>query len=128
MEDSEQPTDDARDEAAERSLNEDLRQLAEDARVLAEAELAYQKSRASYAGKQAPKIAIAAIVALVFLYFAVMAAIMGTIIALAPLLTQWGAMGAVAGGLLLLTLIFAGLALLRVKRLKKVIGPKEREA
>jgi len=85
----------------ERSLVDDLRQLATDARALAQAEAAYQKSRAAFAGEQAKRIAILGVLAAVLLFFALMALTVGLVIALAPLLTAWGATAAVCGGLLL---------------------------
>ncbi len=93
------------DAAAERSLAQDLRQLVDDGRALAEAELAYQKSRAALAGSHARTIAILAGLAAALMFCALLALTVGLVWSLTPLLTAWGATGAVAGGLLL-----AGLA------------------
>jgi hypothetical protein len=109
-------------EARQRSLNEDLHQLAQDARAYAEAEFQFQKSRAAYAASASKNIAIYAVAALVLVFFAVMALVVGLVIALAPLITAWGSTAVV-------TLALLGLAvflLLRAKRnaslLMKVFG------
>ncbi|GGC20064.1 hypothetical protein GCM10011371_04700 [Novosphingobium marinum] len=115
------------DEAKERSLNEDVRQLAQDARVLAEAELAYQKSRASYAGQEAKGIAILGASALVLLFFATMALVVGLVLALAPILTAWGSTAVVTGALLLLTAICGLSAAGKYKRMMAMISDKKAE-
>ncbi len=102
-------------------MPDDIRQLATDARALAEAEFAYQKARAAFAGNEAKRIAILGAFAAVFVYFALMALIMGTVIALGPVLGLWGATAAVTGGLLLAVLICAALILMRIKRMKTVL-------
>ncbi|VWX52086.1 phage holin family protein [Novosphingobium sp. 9U] len=99
-------------EARERSLNEDLHQLAQDARTYAEAELQFQKSRAAFAASASKNIVIYAVAALVLVFFAVMALVVGLVIALAPIITAWGSTA-------LVTLVLLGLAvflLLRAKR------------
>jgi hypothetical protein len=77
-------------EARERSLNEDLHQLAQDARAYAEAEFAFQKSRAAFAASEAKNIVLFAVLAVVLAFFALMALVVGLVIALAPLITAWG--------------------------------------
>jgi len=99
-------------EARERSLNDDLRQLGQDARAYAEAELQFQKSRAAFAASASRSIVIYGVAALVLVFFAVMALVVGLVIALAPWLTPWGSTA-------LVTLVLLGLAvflLLRAKR------------
>lgn len=86
---------------AEPSLVEDLRQLAADGRTLLEAELAYQKSRAAFAGQAAKSVAGWGALALALVFFALMALVVGLLLALTPLLGGWGAMGAVTIGLLI---------------------------
>ncbi|MCK9544238.1 MAG: phage holin family protein [Novosphingobium sp.] len=95
------------DDARERSLVEDLRKLAGDGRAFAEAEIAYQRARVAYAGAAARPIAALGALALCFVFFALMAATVGSVIALAPRLGAWGATGAVAGGLILLAALCA---------------------
>jgi len=102
-------------EARERSLNEDLHQLAQDARAYAEAEFQFQKSRAAYAASASKSVVVYAVVALVLVFFAVMALVVGLVIALAPLLTAWGSTAVV-------TLALLGAAVFLLLRAKKRIS------
>jgi hypothetical protein len=69
--------------AAERSLANDVRQLASDGRTLLEAELAYQKSRAVVAGQAAKGVAGWGALALAMVFFALMALVLGLVLVLA---------------------------------------------
>jgi hypothetical protein len=109
-------------DASERSLSDDLRQLADDARVLAQAELAYQKSRAAFAGQEVKRIAILGTLAAVLVFFALMALTLGLVIALTPLLTAWGATAAVFCGLLIVAGLCALLASSRWKRMTAMLA------
>lgn len=82
---------------ADRSLVDDVRSLIDDGRTLVEAELAFQKSRAAYAGTGFKDIALYGVVAAVFAIFALFALVFGLILALAPLVTAWGATAIVVG-------------------------------
>jgi Flp pilus assembly protein TadB len=73
------------EDAAERSL---------------EAELAYQKSRALVAGQAAKGVAGWGALALALVFFALMALVLGLILALTPALGPWGALTAVVIGVL----------------------------
>ncbi len=99
-------------EADERSLENDLRELAGHARDYALSELAFQKTRAAYAGKSALWIAIWLGAALVFVFFALMALVFGAVLVLTPLITALGATAAVTG-LLLVLAAFSGWSALR---------------
>lgn len=114
-----------RDNARERSLAGDLRQLIDDGRALAEAELAYQKSRAALAGTGAKGVAIAGALAAALVFFALMALTVGLVIALTPLLTALGAAGAVFAGLLLAALVCARIASARWRRLARALTDRE---
>jgi hypothetical protein len=109
-------------DASQRSLEEDLRRLAEDARVLAIAEVAYQKSRAAYAGQQAKSITLLGLLAGVLVFFALMALTVGLVIALTPLITAWGATAVVFGGLLIAAGICAMMALGTWKRMMTALS------
>lgn len=104
------------------SLAQDLRQLAEEAKTFAQAELAFQKSRAAYVGTEVRTIAVLLMAALVLVFFAIIALVVGTVIALGPLLGPWGAMAAVT----LLLLFAAGVGALnaraRLRRMMKITG------
>ncbi len=104
-------------DAAERSLVDDVKQLAHDGRTLLEAELAYQKSRAAVAGQGAKGIAGWGALALALVVFALMALVMGVLLALSEALGGWAATAIVVAGLLLA----AGLsALAAARRWKKM--------
>jgi uncharacterized membrane protein YqjE len=98
---------------ANRSLVDDLRLLADDARTLAEAEFAYQKSRAQVFGGGIGKIVGLAVAALLLVSLALMGLVVGLILALSPLITAWGATAVVVGVLMIL----AGMAALWAKSL-----------
>lgn len=114
-----------KDDARERSLAGDLRQLIDDGRALAEAELAYQKSRAVLAGKGARGIAVFGALAAALVFFALMALTLGLVIALAPLLSPLGAAGAVFAGFLLVAFVCARIAAARWKRMAKALADRE---
>ena len=111
-------------EAAERSLSEDLRRLAEDARALSEAEFAYQKSRAAFAGQEVKRIAILGLLAGVLVFFALMALTLGLVLALTPWLTAWGATAVVVGGLLFAAVLCGLLAAALWKRMTGTLTGK----
>jgi thiol:disulfide interchange protein len=87
------------EDAGQRSLVDDVRQLATDGRTLLEAELAYQKSRAVVAGEAAKGVAGWGALALALVFFALMALVLGLILALVPALGALGATAAVVLGL-----------------------------
>ena len=100
----------------------DLRQLAGDAKNLAEAELAYQASRAKVAGEAARNVAIFGVVAFVLAFFALGALTVGLLLALTPLVTAWGATAIVAGALVLGAFSCLLAANRRISRLRQVLG------
>jgi len=85
----------------QRSLFGDIGDLIEDSRTYIEAEVAFQKSRGTYAVGQLKSSLIYAVVALGLVFFAVVGITVGLVIALAPILTIWGSTAAVAGVYLL---------------------------
>lgn len=99
-------------EAEQRSLVEDVRQLASDGRTLLEAELAYQKSRAVVAGQSAKGVAAWGALALALVFFALMALVFGLVLIIAfyagPI---WATVGVTLG-----VLLAAGGAALVAKR------------
>jgi hypothetical protein len=99
-------------------LREDVTALVEDARNYAEAELAFQKTRAALAGKHGARAIVLLVLALVLFNLALIALAVGAVIALAPLVTIWGAIAIVVGVLLLGT----GLLVAAALRDGKLIG------
>jgi uncharacterized membrane protein YqjE len=118
---SQQAGDDAADQA---SLSDDLRRLVDQGKALGQAELAWQKARAAYAGRQAGFIVGLAALAAALATFALVALVLGALMALTPPLGPWGATAAVAGGLLLAALIAAGIAMLKLRRTARLIADK----
>lgn len=109
-------------EASERSLSGDLRQLADDARAVAQAEVAYQKSRAAFAGQEIKGIALVGLLAAALVFFALMALTVGLVIALTPLITAWGATAVVAGGLLIIAMLLGYGAARRWRRMSTLLS------
>ncbi len=92
------PADD--DSATFASLKDDLTVLVEDARTYAATEIAFQKTRLGLAGKSGARALVFLVLALVLLNLALIALAVGAVIALAPLVTIWGAIAIVVGVLL----------------------------
>lgn len=107
------------------SLAGELRGLADDARAFALAEFAYQKSRATYAGKQAAIVAGLVGAALVLLFFALEALVFGAILALAPRLGAVGATATVTVALLAAAVLAVAVALVRWQRMKARIAQED---
>lgn len=104
------------EQAAERSLVEDVRQLVDDGRTLIDAELAYQKSRAIVAGMAAKSIAGWVLLGLALLFFSIMALVLGLILILAPEIGPAGATLVVVMGLLMMGMLSGVVAMRRWKR------------
>lgn len=104
------------------SLTEELAALIDDGRTYAEAELAFQKTRAKFAGKSVGAAAGFLVVAIVTLHIAVLALAVGMLIALQPLVTIWGAIAIVVGALLVATALLVLAAKRRADRLKLLFG------
>lgn len=100
------------EEGAEESLLGGARALLEDGQTLLTAELEFQKARAGFVLGRAKGILVLAGLALALLFFALMALVVGLLLALAPLIGPWGALAVVFLGLLALT----GLSVLGVVR------------
>ena len=92
------PADDAGNSFA--SLREDVSALVDDARNYAAAELAFQRTRAGLAGKHGARALVLLVLALLLLHLALIALAVGAVIALAPLVTIWGAIAIVVGVML----------------------------
>ena len=113
MNDAPELADEAADQA---TLSEDVRRLIDQGKALARAELAWQKARAAYAGRQAGGIALLGALAAALAFFALMAMVVGALIALGPVLGAWDAVAAVAGALFAAALIAAATALFKARR------------
>lgn len=83
------------------SVTDDIAALIDSGRTYAEAEFAFQKTRLGLVAGSAAKAVVALVLALVMLHIALVALAVGAVIALAPLITIWGAIGVVVGAMLL---------------------------
>lgn len=114
--------DKAADEAARlHTLVGSAQALIENGQSLMEAELAFQKARAGFVLSRAKGIIALGALALALLFFVLMALIVGLLLALAPLLGPWGALGAVVGGLLLVTALCVLGVIRRVGSIRKAL-------
>lgn len=107
------------------TLRDDLTALVEDARIYAEAEIAFQKTRAEIAGKAAGRALAALVLALVLLHIALIALAVGVVFALAPLVTIWGAILIVVGAMLAGVGLLAWAALRDGKLLAALFSPED---
>ncbi|QUL38790.1 phage holin family protein [Erythrobacter sp. JK5] len=99
------------DVSGDEGLFEELAALVDDGRTYAEAEIAFQKTRASLAGRSVGMAAVFAVLAIIALHIAFLALAVGLVIALAPLVSIWGAIAIVVGALLLLVALLARAAM-----------------
>lgn len=90
---------------AARSLLDDVGDLVGDAQTWFDAELSYQKVRAAFVGANLKQAAVLGLAAAVLIVVAVMGLTFGLILALAPLVTAWGATAIVVGTMLLVALL-----------------------
>jgi len=108
-------------------LSEDIAALVASGRNYAEAELAFQKTRAALAGSNAGKAVAALVLALVLVNIALTALAIGAVLALQPLITIWGAIGVVVGALLLGAGLLARSAQTRARLLAMMFGEGGRQ-
>ena len=95
--------------AAGPSLTDDLLALFEDGKTYAEAEVAYQKSRAGFAANRLKGAIAVGLGAFGVLHLALIALTVGLVIALVPLVGPWAATAIVTAAL-----VIAGVVLLRL--------------
>ena len=88
-------------EGEERSLLEAVRALIDDGKTYLETELVFQKTRAAFVADRAKSTIVFGAVAALLGFLALVGLTVGSIIALTPLLTAWGASAVVVGVLLL---------------------------
>ncbi len=100
------------------SLTGEIAALFDDGKTYAEAEFAFQKSRAAFAAERSKSAALFGLFAFSFIHLALVALVVGAVIALGPALTPWGATAIVAG----ILLIGAFLLLLMMRRNTRAIG------
>ncbi|KPH66553.1 phage holin family protein [Novosphingobium sp. ST904] len=106
------------------SLAQDLRLLASEARTFAQAELAYQKSRAAYAGAEARAIAMLGLLAAGLVFFALMGLVLGAVIAVGTLVGPWLAMLLVPLVVIVIAAMCGLSARNRMRRMKTLLSEK----
>ena len=114
-------------EADKPGLLEQLHGLYADGRELIDAEIDFQKARAGAAGRQVRAMAALAFVGLVLISCALIALVVGTMIALIPYLGAWGAMGATVAGTLVLAVLCFWLAVRRISKIGALFSSDEEE-
>lgn len=105
------------------ALRDDVAALVDDARTYAEAEIAFQKTRAVLAGKRGGRALVLVVLALVLLHVALIALAVGAVLALAPLVTIWGAIATVVGVLLFGVFLLVRAAASEGKVVSAMFGP-----
>lgn len=112
-------------ETPDESLVDEVATLFDDGRTYAEAEIAFQKTRAKLAGRSAGAALAYIALGLILLNIALMALAVGLVIALEPYVTIWGAIGIVVGALILLVGWLLYLALGRAKLLSSLFSSSD---
>jgi hypothetical protein len=118
---TESHTPEARDRDLDHSLFGSISELIEDGQTLLEAELDYQRKRLNYGLARSKGIVGLVLLGLALLFFALMALIVGLLLALTPLLTAWGALGAVFGGIIVAAVVSFLVAAMKFRKAKAVI-------
>ena len=106
----------------EDSLIEEVRDLVEDGRTYLETELQYQKTRAALVFDRGRTGAIYGLIALGLAHLALVALVVGLVIALTPLVSAWGATAIVVGVLAIVAVVFAFKAKRRVATIANALG------
>lgn len=109
--------------ADEPSLLDDVSALVDDAKVYAEAELTFQKSRAEFVGDRLKRAMALGIFAFGFLHLALIALAVGAVLSLATLVGPWIATIIVLAALL----IMAGVLLFKLRNRIEEIGAAFKE-
>ncbi len=110
-------------DAQDESVRDVFARLYSDGRAYAEAEVERQKLRAGIAGAGIRDALIFALVGIMLVFAAIVAGLVGVILALSPLVGPGWATGAVFGGALVIALILLLFAKGRIDRMRKAIKP-----
>ena len=110
---------------SDHSLTEDVRALFDDGKTYLEAELQFQKSRAAFAADKGRSGLVYGIAALALVHLALVALVVGLVLALSPLLTAWGATGLVVGVLSIAAVVLALAAKKRFGALSSAFGERK---
>ncbi|MDE1915963.1 MAG: phage holin family protein [Sphingomonadales bacterium] len=103
------------------ALTSEIESLIAAVRAAISSEVAFQRARAVLASKLAGRIAGLAALALALVFFFLMALVVGLLLALAPLLGTWQALGIVVAGLVLCLMLAVWGAMRGWKKLKRIL-------
>jgi len=104
------------------SIVQELSTLFGDGKTYVEAEVAFQKTRAKLASRSVGIALLYSAVGLILLHIAFLALAVGLVIALAPLVTIWGAIAIVVGGLLIVVALLGRMAVKRAQTLSALFS------
>lgn len=107
----------------EESLGQSFARLYADGRAYAQAEAERQKLRAGILAGGVRDAAILGVVAITLLFAAIVALLVGFVLALAPIVGALGATGIVFGSTLLIVILLLMLAKSRIGRMKRDLRP-----
>lgn len=109
------------------SLADDTLALFEDAKTYAEAEVAFQKSRASYTANRLKGAIAFGLGAFGVLHLALIALTVGAVIALAPIIGPWAATAIVTVALVILGIVFLMALKIRIDDIRSAFSDKPDE-
>lgn len=109
------------------SLTDDVIALLEDGKTYAEAEVAYQKSRASYAANRLKGVVAFGLGAFGVLHLALIALTVGLVIALVPIVGPWAATAIVTVALVILGLAFLRLLKSRIDEIRAAFTERDND-
>lgn len=107
------------------SLLDDVFALVDDGKTYFEAEVAYQKTRIAYTAGETKSAALLVLAAFAFIHLALIALVVGAVIALTPALTALGATAVVVAVLLVATIIVLMLARRRARNISRAFADEE---
>jgi hypothetical protein len=113
-------------EGEDRSLLDDVRALIDDGKTYIEAELGFQRSRAAFVADRAKSTVVFGAIAALLGFLALVGLTVGSIIALTPLLTAWGASILVVAVLLVAAALAARAAGRKWSSLMRAIASDDR--
>ena len=102
--------------------------LTADARLLIESEAAWWKLAAAHALASARRVAMLFAIAAALVFFALMALVTGSVIALTPVIGAWGATALVTTALVLAAMLAAKLAIARIRRTLRLLSGRADDA
>ena len=102
--------------------------LTADARLLIESEAAWWKLAAAHAIASARRVAMLFAIAAALVFFALMALVTGSVIALTPVIGAWGATALVTTALVLAAMLAAKLAIARIRRTLRLLSGRADDA